>query len=265
MIDPNFVFSQSNLQTFEYCRYRFYLRYIQHLHWPAQISASDTYQNDLEAGIGFHQLIYQHFLGFDRDLLLEQARNFPDDHIAVWLSAFLASPYAKLTGKLYPETTFTAQIGSHLLSAKVDLLQITDDENITIYDWKTSRRMPSIPNLKKRFQSKVYPLVVSKRLDTLDKDKEISMVYWEANFPNTPMIIHYSETDLATIEQELINKMNEVKSLKEDEFVLTDDIKACSWCEYRSFCDRGIQAADIISDYDLDLSDYELKIPEGET
>ena len=93
MIDHNFVFSQSNLQTFEYCRYRFYLRYVQHLEWPAQISSSDDYQNDLEAGTFFHQLIHQHFLGFERELLLEQVRNYPDARLIVVVCLF-RQPYA---------------------------------------------------------------------------------------------------------------------------------------------------------------------------
>lgn len=264
MIDPNFVFSQSNLQTFEYCRYRFYLRYVQHLEWPAQISSSDDYQNDLEAGTFFHQLIHQHFLGFERELLLEQARNYPDARLIGWLSAFFNSPYANPTGKLYPETAFTTQIAAHLISAKVDLLQVTDNGNITIYDWKTSRKAPSIPHLKGRFQSKVYPLVVSKRLNNVDDPMPIAMVYWEANYPDKPITFIISETNIAIIEKELLVKMNEIKSLSEKDFVLTDDVKRCNWCEFRSFCDRGVSAATILPDTELELSEYEQEIPEGD-
>ena len=264
MIDPNFVFSQSNLQTFEYCRYRFYLRYIQHLQWPAQISASDDYQNDLEAGTFFHQLIHQHFLGFERELLLEQARNYPDARLNGWLTTFFNSPYANLAGKLYPETAFTTQIGAHLISAKVDLLQVTDNGNITIYDWKTSRKSPSIHHLKDRFQSKVYPLVVSKRLNNVDDQMLISMVYWEANYPDKPIIFNFAETDIETIEKELLVKMNEIKSLSEKDFVLTNDIRRCNWCEFRSFCDRGVSAGALPPDTELELSEYEQEIPEGD-
>jgi ATP-dependent helicase/DNAse subunit B len=264
MIDPNFVFSQSNLQTFEYCRYRFYLRYIQHLQWPAQISASDDYQNDLEAGTFFHQLIHQHFLGFERELLLEQARNYPDARLNGWLTTFFNSPYANLAGKLYPETAFTTQIGAHLISAKVDLLQVTDNGNITIYDWKTSRKSPSIHHLKDRFQSKVYPLVVSKRLNNVDDQTLIAMIYWEANFPDKPIIFNFAETDIETIEKELLVKMNEIKSLSEKDFVLTNDIRRCNWCEFRSFCDRGVSAGALPPDTELELSEYEQEIPEGD-
>ena len=264
MIDPNFVFSQSNLQTFDYCRYRFYLRYVQHLQWPAQISASDDYHNDLEAGTFFHQLIHQHFLGFERELLLEQARNYPDARLIGWLSAFFQSPYANLTGKLYPETAFTTQKGSHLISAKVDLLQLTDNGDITIYDWKTSRKAPSIPHLKGRFQSKVYPLIVSNRLNKLADPMPISMVYWEANFPDKPITFIFSETDIAIIEKELLVKMNEIKSLSEQDFVLTDDIRRCAWCEFRSFCDRGVNAAMNLPDSELELSEYKQEIPEDD-
>ena len=196
--------------------------------------------------------------------MLEQARNYPDARLIGWLSAFFNSPYANPTGKLYPETAFTTQIAAHLISAKVDLLQVTDNGNITIYDWKTSRKAPSIPHLKGRFQSKVYPLVVSKRLNNVDDPMPIAMVYWEANYPDKPITFIISETNIAIIEKELLFKMNEIKSLSEKDFVLTDDVKRCNWCEFRSFCDRGVSAATILPDTELELSEYEQEIPEGD-
>ena len=260
-VPENFLFSQSNLQTFAYCRRRFYLRFVKRLVWPAKLH-SPEHEQDLRAGTFFHQLIHQHFLGFDQDSLVRQASQDNDPRILQWLSAFLQSGFSRLEGEIFPETSFTIRSGSHLLTAQIDLLQIKTDQHIIIYDWKTSRKLPSVETIKSQFQSQVYPVVIAFRLP-LNKYLPISMVYWEANYPDQPIKLSFRESDLQQAKTALVQQMDEICSLQADEFYRTAEIRRCDWCEYRSYCDRGTRPeTDLSTD---NIHDYEQIIPEGGT
>ena len=263
LISLDFSFSQSNLQTFTYCRRRFYLRYIKKLIWPAQLVGDDHYTQDRDAGVRFHRLVHQHFLGFDPALLKKVAEADSDHRVADWFKTFLSNPISRLEGKLMPEALYTADIAGHSLSAKVDLLQI-DAGTVTIYDWKTSRKLPTLTILQKQAQSKVYPLVVSKVFQkdlAAFKPPLLSMVYWEANFPEQTIVINSSQADWEKYEIEITALIDLILSLETEEFVKTPDIRKCGWCEYRSYCQRGNVAQDWEEHPESDLIDDEIKIP----
>ena len=263
LISPDFSFSQSNFQTFTYCRRRFYLRYIKKLIWPAQLVGDDQYIQDRDAGVRFHRLVHQHFLGFDPELLKKVAKADSDHRVAEWFETFLTNPISRLEGKLTPEALYTANLAGHSVSAKVDLLQI-DAGKVTIYDWKTSRKLPTVAILQKQAQSKVYPLVVSRVFQkdlAAFKPLLLSMVYWEANFPEQTIVIKSSLPDWEKYETEIAELIDLILSLEKEEFVKTPDIRKCGWCEYRSYCQRGNVAQDWEELPDADLIDDEIKIP----
>ncbi|MDD2522206.1 MAG: PD-(D/E)XK nuclease family protein [Anaerolineaceae bacterium] len=263
LISPDFTFSQSNLQTFDYCRRRFYLRYVKKLIWPAQLVSDQQYIQDREAGVRFHRLVHQHFLGFEASLLRKIADGDPDIRVATWFETFLASPMATLQGKLEPEALFTTKIAGHPLSAKVDLLQI-DGENISIYDWKTSRHLPKLSTLQKQTQSKVYPLVISRALNLGQPGYEtarLRMIYWEANFPGQTIEIPSYQNDWKKYQLEIAASIELILSLRREEFVATPDEKKCAWCEYRSYCQREKIAVDSKDIEMTDLLEGLTKIP----
>jgi len=265
LIDLNFVFSQSNLETFRYCRKRFFLRYLKQLVWPAQPFASDEYQQDRQAGIRLHKLIHRHFLGFDRQILLNLAQNDDDQRIFIWMQTFLDSPYADLDGKLFPEKTYITNQAGFRLSAKPDLLKIDANGRITIFDWKSSRRMPRRQALLESLQSKVYPLVIRGRFGANRKPPEIRMVYWEANFPNQITEFYFGEEDHQKALGELTALVEAIRNCQPEDFTLTEDVRRCAWCEYRSYCGRaaapgGENLFDI-----TEMPNDEIKIPESET
>lgn len=265
LIEPTFVFTQSNLQTYRYCRQRFWLRYVRQLIWPAQLSSNQQFALDKEAGSRFHRLVHQHFLGFETSTLRKMAEHDPDSRMILWLDRFLSSPFANLSGMLFPETTFKTRMGENALAAKVDLLQIFSGNQILIYDWKTSSKLPSAKQLKDKLQSKVYPLVISERFKNSSSIPLIKMIYWEANFPDQPVEIVFQEDDYRLFENEIVEMVLEISNLTEAEFVKTDNLNLCNACEYRSYCGRGDTAA--AEDYGaaFDIPDYEIEIPEGET
>lgn len=263
LISQDFVFSQSNLNTFDYCRRRFYLRYIKQLIWPAQLVSDQQYTLDRDAGLRFHRLVHQYFLSFDTDLLRKVAETDPDPNIAVWFDTFLSSQMSRLEGKLFPEAQYTTTIAGHSLIAKVDLLQI-DSGKVNIYDWKTSKQLPKRHTLQKNLQSKVYPLVIS---HVFNKDKNgpnigtLTMLYWEANFPEQTIEINTSQADWQSSEDEITEIIQFILSLNEEEFPATPEIRKCLWCEYRSYCQRGAEAQSSEDMQEIDLMDDEMLIP----
>jgi len=258
LIPSNFVFSQSSLQTFDYCPRRFYLRYLKKLVWPAQMVSEQNQSKDRDAGVRFHQLIHQYFLGFELETLRKIADYDSDSRMMAWFENFLQSPFAHLPGNLNPEKSFKTEIAGYQLIAKVDLLQ-NHDNQIKIYDWKTSQKLPKASSLLKQAQSKVYPLVISKAI--APKIQNLCLIYWEANFPNQTIELESNLSDWQKFENELSDQIREIIGLKEEEFVMTDDLQKCGWCEYRSFCHRAVSAEQADEAYDLEIFD-EIKIPE---
>ncbi len=257
LIPDNFVFTQSNLHTFEYCKFRFYLRYVRELIWPAQLVSDQAYIADQQAGIRFHQLIHQHFLGFELESLRKVAKNDTDPRLAVWLESFLSSPYSNLSGDLYPETSFSCNLNGYTLRAKIDLLQVEKDA-IQIYDWKTSRKLPKPEWIKKNVQSQVYPFVIMENFpDHFQKSthKAITMIYWEANFPHQPIELISTVKELAESKESLTKLIDEIVSLQQEEFVKTADLQKCDWCEYRSYCQRGSKAESTLPEIWLELEE----------
>lgn len=259
LISPDFTFSQSNLQTFTYCRRRFYLRYVKKLIWPAQLVSDQQYAQDRDAGVRFHRLVHQHFLGFDQTLLRKVAAADPDPRLVGWLEAFFASRMSRLEDELFPEALYTTTLADHPLSAKVDLLQI-DAGSIKIFDWKTSRQLPKRSSLQKQAQSKVYPLVVSRVFDEKNL-LNLKMVYWEANFPEQVIEINSFQSDWQKYELEITDSIALILSLKLEEFIATPDERKCSWCEYLSYCQRGKATQNNEDFEETDLIDDEMKIP----
>jgi hypothetical protein len=252
-IPADFSFSQSNLHTFLRCRYKFYLRYIQALVWPAQLTSDSlVFEEDRNAGIRFHQLVHQYFIGFDQDLLHQMSQNDPDPRVLEWFSSFLLSPFAELDGELHPEKTLNANIDGKLFMVKMDLLQFVEG-HYHIYDWKTSRKIPNRKTLLQSVQTKLYPLVLS---EALSSNFPIHFHIIELNQIDSPITFTFSALEVAKNRDYFMLLTDEILALEEHEFFRTDKLQICKTCEYRSHCNRGIKAPEI-SDLDfIDMEDY---------
>jgi len=242
LLPTGFVFHQSNLQAFQNCRFSFLLRYVRKLPWPAPLSArTNDFEKDLAAGSTLHALTHQFFLGIDPELLVSCAANYPDARVSAWFASFLASPYAKQSPNQLTEHSTQITLNDSLLLAKFDLITLEEDM-IKICDWKTSRILPKRQFLQDRIQTKVYCLVATHLLD--NPNRSISMHYWEAGFPDQPVIIDVSDEQLHTYQSEITDLINCIRSLPEAEFKRTEDPRRCSYCEYQSYCLRNGSPAD---------------------
>lgn len=236
ILPRGFVFSQSNLQAFQNCRFSFMLRYIRKLPWPSPLSArSASFELDQAAGSMLHSLIHQYFLGIDAELLRSCAEAFPDARVSRWLERFLASPYSEILPNQYPEHSQQIALDGNLLLAKFDLLCLDDDE-IQICDWKTSRILLNRVRLQNRIQTMVYALVAASANDS--QTRSVSMHYWEADFPESPIIFEFSPQQLIDFRKTVTNLIHTIRSLSPDEFIRTTNLNHCSYCEYQTYCAR---------------------------
>ncbi|MCJ7624511.1 MAG: PD-(D/E)XK nuclease family protein [Anaerolineaceae bacterium] len=264
-LPSDFQFSQSNLQDFMDCQRRFQLRYIMNLKWPAlQCEPVLDQEYYLELGYRFHRFVHQHQMGIPSGKIMNQIK---DPTLEIWWESYLESEMLKdLPSKRFPEITFSGTIAGSRLIAKLDLLVISQDSLITIFDWKTSRRRTPRNIISKRMQTHLYPFLNVEAGQNITGGRKVTpemvkMIYWFPNFPNDPEIFEYDEDTYHEDHDVFLDMIEEIRSKSDDSFSLTRDEKMCRNCTYRSLCNRGIQAGkwhetdNAIDDFQLNLAD----------
>ena len=246
MMIERMILSQSSLQDYHDCPRRFELRYIQRLVFPA-IETEPALENEKhqQEGIYFHRLVQQFLMGIPEQRIKELANT---SDLKRWWNNF-SSQIEDLT-KLEatkPEITLSAPLGRFRLAAKYDLIGFTAEGRAVIYDWKTYRKRPKNEWLHVRWQTRVYRALLVKAGAHFNRNipiapKQVEMVYWFADFPSEPARFTY-RTDQFDRDWEMLNRLAE-EIASASSFPLTEDRMKCSFCPYRSYCDRGVRAGE---------------------
>jgi CRISPR/Cas system-associated exonuclease Cas4 (RecB family) len=245
--------SQSSLQDYVDCAKRFQLRYVERLSYPA-VESEPTLENEKhqQEGAYFHRMVQQYLVGVPPEQITKIANT---DNLQRWWENFLANEdFRSLRdfGSLYPEATLSAPLGSYRIIAKYDLIAIENDK-ATIYDWKTYRKRPRNEWLAARMQTRVYRSLLVNAGAHLNngqpfEPENIDMVYWFADFPNEPARFTYTSAGYKRDWDTLVKLAEEILRYAQDDasiYPLTDDRAKCSYCPYRSYCDRGVHAGDL--------------------
>ena len=264
-LPTDFQFSQGNLQDYVDCPRRFQLRYLLRLAWPAvEVEPALENERHLQQGAAFHRLVHQHILGLSPERLSSMVT---DKDLGRWWHNYLNSAPADLAESRYPEVALSAPVSGHRLVAKYDLIAVGPvlspsaglginsaegpGQRAAILDWKTSRKRPRRKWLAQRLQTKVYPYLLvlagshlneGKRGTSSLQPEQVEMVYWFANFPEDPESFPYDAVQYDADGDYLASLVEEIKSLKDDDFRLTTQERRCSYCPYRSLCRRGVRA-----------------------
>jgi len=248
MLPDDFRYSQASLQDFVECPRRFLLRHVLRRPWPAPDS-EPMLENEshLRLGRAFHHLVRQHVLGLPPEQL---SRAVLEPELRTWWKNYLLSPPSGLPQERYAEVTLSGSAADRRLVAKYDLLAVERGVRIAIVDWKTSRRRPRRSWLAKRLQTRVYPWLLVCAGAHLNggqaiRPEQVEMVYWFAQEPEAPERFHYGEAQYRQDREYLVSLVRRIEELAEDDFVLTEDERACRYCRYRSLCDRGSEAGHI--------------------
>jgi len=263
-------FNQGSLQDFDDCRRRFYLRHILHLAWPA-IESQPAIENEhfMQQGAAFHRLVHQYLIGIPTDRLSEMNQ---DPDLQFWWQNFIthSTQMPGLVGDDYhrfPEITLTMPFENQRLIAKFDLIVYLPEDRLIIYDWKTSRHQSRRDRLASRWQTRLYPFLLThagsnllagslpEKIIDLQPD-QITFLYWFPAFPQTPLSFPYSSAQFRYDHDDLTTMLRTIARLsanpKPESFPLTPEEINCKFCIYRSLCDRGIQAGVVDEDYSED-------------
>ncbi len=279
-LGKDFQFSQSSLQDYRDCRRRFQLRYIYEFAWPAAESAP-AMENErfLLRGSFFHRLAQQYFVGVPVDRLsasIQEAelrewwQNFLDfsSQTDGYISSVLSEERSNRENRsLFPEISLSAPIGNYRLAAKYDLIVLVGNGSFKIYDWKTSNHRPKRKWLIERMQTRIYPYLLVRAGAALNHGipiapGEVEMTYWYAAFPDDPLHFPYSAAQFEQDHLFLQGLVDEIASLPPVQYQRTAQEDRCTYCAYRSLCERGEQAGNLddqIDDHDADeiLIDFE--------
>jgi CRISPR/Cas system-associated exonuclease Cas4 (RecB family) len=242
--------SQSSLQDYVDCPRRFYLRYLQRLSYPA-IESEPAVENEkhIQEGEYFHRLAQQYWVGIPAEQISKLANT---ENLKKWWENFLNDKdltglsEADLIGQ-YPEYTLSAPLGDFRLLAKYDLI-VTENNQATVYDWKTYRKRPRNEWLSARMQTRIYRALLVRAGAHLNNGQpfapeQIEMVYWFSDFPTDPARFVYTSAQYQRDWDLLLKLADEIKTAST--YPLTDDRTKCLYCPYRSYCERGVRAGDI--------------------
>ena len=268
ILPADFDFTQGNLQDYLDCPYRFYMRFILRTKWPALV-VDDALEFEArgQAGGRFHRLVQQYLLGVPQDRIDEMADEDPNTDLRPWWEGFLTHVPPWLEGERWVETTLTAGLAGHRLVAKYDLILSDKDGGLTIFDWKTSHKLPPKDWLLQRVQTRLYRLVLLEASSLFTggeplKADQITMNYWFTAQPQSPVGLPYQTTTYQRDHSELSQLIEEISASNPSDFKRTDDLKKCRYCIYRSHCDRGIEAGDLedFDDFDIEPVDVTTEI-----
>lgn len=259
---PNtFQFSQSSLQDFDTCPRRFELRYLRQLRWPA-IEAEPIQEAERLARLGqdFHRLVQQHLIGIDEDIL-EKTLTEADPDLKTWWKNYLTHRPAALTdAQIFPELTLSTPLRGYRLTARFDVLALQNDGTFLIVDWKTTHKKPARETLAGQMQTRVYPYVLVAAGTAFNRGmpvdpSAVKMMYWYPQAPDEPETFDYTQNLFQRDEEFLSELIDQIKSTAESgHFPLVGSNRPCTYCVYRSFCDRGDRPG-LVDDVETEADD----------
>lgn len=263
-LPTTFSFSQSSLQAFETCARRFWLAYVERLPWPAvEASPLQEYEDLLRLGAVFHRLVERAEIGMDLELLQHRLEPPLDQ----WFRAYVQHrPRDLPTAHVETERVLSVPFGSEptrfRLAAKYDLIAAGSDAQVTIVDWKTTRRRTDPSRLRRHLQSIVYPYVLVEASATLPfgpvPPERVEMLYWFTSAPLQPVRFSYDGAQHAHNRQRLTALLAQILAGREEkDFPKILDTESnrrhvCGYCVYRSRCNRGTSASDVEEVQDLE-------------
>lgn len=240
MLPPEFIFSQNSLQQYVDCKRRFYLEQLLRMDWPANQSEPVILQEQRMAiGSQFHLLCSQFFHGIPVDAI---QNTIESPEVMRWWEAFLALGLSPSPNH-QPEKAITLPFEGYRLTAHYDLL-IEETNKFVIYDWKTNTKHPPRQQLQDRMQTMVYPLVLHQFVTEKESKQfhPIELVYWYPEFPDQPHRFGFNEQTISQQSQLVSELIKEISISQTDDFLMTDDTRKCTYCQFRSYCNRGQRA-----------------------
>lgn len=268
MQTDNIIYSATMLQDYVECPRRFQLKYILNQSWPSIPIEPILELEQLSArGRQFHFLAHQFFAGVSIPAIVSA---ITDATLRHWFDRFLEFAQAQKWLLTMSETRLAAPFDQHHIIAVYDLIARTQDEHVHIFDWKTSFQPPKESVMARRMQTIIYPFVLYENLPRLfptsenDQKPALAMHYWYPEYPDSSITLTYDPIQHQENTRILSDLIEEIDTrCAASHFPLTDEKKRCKYCQYRSLCDRGIDAGrseQDSSDYLTDIVDIDFNM-----
>lgn len=257
---PSFIFSANSLQDYLDCPRRFELKYILKQAWPALSSEPALqFEHHIALGNQFHQYVNQFISGVPLDPLLESIQ---DSDLQAWFRNFLDFYQRVPAVQKFSEFRLLTSLQQQPLIAVCDLIVISPEGDLSIYDWKTMQRIPKKEELAHRIQTLLYPFIVlqtashflTERFSTPEKIR-LHYVY-VAHTQDNVVEFPYSAEQHRQNQQYLENLIAEILNLQPGSFPCTPNERACAFCAYRSLCERGKLAGNFAESPQDDLAAF---------
>ena len=234
-------YDQTKLQDFVECPRRFQLRHLLDQDRPAP-AAEPLAEAERHADLGrrFHLWMERYWRGLPCERI--------DPALASWWQSFQDTPLNLPGEARRPEFSVAAMVEGQRMTATFDLLAFEPGGEAVILDWKTSRRTPRAI-LDRRLQTIVYPLLLvesaPRTLGWAIPPERVTLIYWFAAPGTDPSteVFRYSAARQAEDKRFLGAILRRLLSMDVDAWPLTANERLCGWCQYRSLCGRGRDAA----------------------
>lgn len=246
-------FSQSALVAYQSCPLKFRRRYLDGLFWPVDWGGDLEQRAAVELGRKFHLLAQRYY---SRGEVFSPE----SEELTNWFADLRAfRPYHE-QGKFLPEHELRVTENGLKLVAKYDLLYVTQDGKMIIYDWKTNATKPLSRYWRKHYQTIIYRYVFCKAGGIyspkgLLSPEDVTMIYWNPRFPQMIEAIPYTQREFLRDEKLLAKIINQIINLDYANFLATGNQKSCGFCEYSPICHgkRAVQLVIEEEDMDFDL------------
>lgn len=239
--------SATSIQDFKACQRRFQLQHLINQPWPA-VQAEPLYEHELHArrGTQFHLTLQRYFSDIHPDILSSM---IDDVIVKQWWDTFQAEQPVprKPSCRILPECSIVVEVQNYRLRAVIDLLVLDSaDNSITIFDWKTTRRIPDAADYRSAIQTSIYQYIVAVSAPTFfpafDALDRLKMVYWFPAYPDSTISLTYSEAahqrNTTWLSDQIETIDLRIRTDTAGEWNKTSDLTHCRYCDYRSLCER---------------------------
>ncbi len=220
-----FLYSQSSLDTFLTCNRKFKYQYIDSIRWG---EIEEELAEKFKKGEKFHTLAERYFSGIptgeeflEEEDLKEYFNNLKD--------TFLINKDYEYKA----EYEIRYRNDNIKLMARYDLIVFKKD-SVEIWDWKTGNKKLQEKYQKEKLQTKIYLYLLKEKLGDKVKAENISMNYWQPQYKNDWVTINYSDEMHSRNKKELKELMKDI--LEEEKFEMTENKKACQYCDFKKIC-----------------------------
>lgn len=244
------MYSHSKLQTFEQCKLKYKLRYLDkikppikgtieaHLGSSVHDSLEWLYKEVMKNNLPTLQDLIEKYLEnwnkkFSEEFLIVKKELTKENYFNKGIK-FLTDYYFKhkpfKDGTLETEKKVYIKIKetNHLLIGYIDRLVYNKElDRYEIHDYKTANNLPQREYFEKDRQLALYSIPIKERYK-----KEVVLTWHYLNH-NTQIYSKRTESELIRLLNEIKNLIEEIESTKE--FPPQKSI-LCDWCEYKSIC-----------------------------